>query len=104
MLDHLVEEVVDLDPLPEQPPLHVGERGDDRVDRPLLRFLAQFVDGKHAGGATGPSWSLGAHGRPGLVTGHFVFFQGPDRALVPVLGAREPPDADDREEDEDEIV
>ena len=33
VLDHLVEEVLDLDPLAEQPALHVGEGGDDGVDR-----------------------------------------------------------------------
>ena len=35
--DHLVEEVLDLDPLPEQPSLHVGEGGDDGVDRARRR-------------------------------------------------------------------
>ena len=34
--DHLVEEVLDLDALAEQPPLHVREGGDDGVDRALL--------------------------------------------------------------------
>ena len=38
VVDDLVEEVLDLDPLAEQPALHVGERGDDGVDRAGLRL------------------------------------------------------------------
>ena len=44
VLDDLVEEVLDLDPLAEQPPLHVGEGGDDRVDRARLGLLAEVVE------------------------------------------------------------
>jgi hypothetical protein len=43
VLGDVVEEVLDVDPLSEQPPLHVGKGGDDRVDRPVLRLLAEVV-------------------------------------------------------------
>jgi hypothetical protein len=57
--DDLVEEVLNLDPLPEQPPLHVGERGDDGVDRPLFGLLAEIVDREHS---SLPARSTGAGG------------------------------------------
>ncbi len=57
---HLVEEVLDLDPLAEKPPLHVGEGGDDRVDRALLARLAELVEREHAAGPAGSTWSGGS--------------------------------------------
>jgi hypothetical protein len=53
----LVEEVLDLDPLPEQPSLHVGEGGDDGVDRPLLGLLAEIVEREHPAGTPRTSGS-----------------------------------------------
>ena len=38
VVDDLVEEVGDLDPLADEPSLHVGEGGHDRVDRARLRL------------------------------------------------------------------
>ena len=59
--DHLVEEVLDLDALAEQPALHVREGGDDGVDRALLGLIAEIVEGEHAAsaaGAAGPGSSF----------------------------------------------
>ncbi len=50
--DHLVEEVLDLDALAEQPALHVREGRDDGVDRALLGLLAEIVEGEHPACAT----------------------------------------------------
>src|SRR4051794_7407930 len=57
---HLIEEILDLDPLAEQPPLHVGECSDDRVDRPVLAGLAQVVEREHAASAARPTGSGGS--------------------------------------------
>ena len=62
VLDDVVEEVLDLDALAEQPALHVGEGGDDGVDRPVVGLLAQVVERQHPGGparAAGPLASVG---------------------------------------------
>ena len=50
---HLVEEVLDLDALAEEPSLHVGEGGDDGIDRALFARLAEIVEREHAAGAAG---------------------------------------------------
>jgi hypothetical protein len=55
----LIEEVVDFDALAEEPPLHVGEGGDDRVDRPRLTLLAEILQGEHSPGATGATGTRG---------------------------------------------
>ena len=47
MVDDVLEEVLPLDALADQPSLHVGEGGDDRVDRPGLHLLPEVVDGEH---------------------------------------------------------
>ena len=70
MLDHVVEEVLGLDALAEQPALHVGERRDDGVDRAVLDLLAQVVERQHAGGPAGTAGRgapllLGAHASVG---------------------------------------
>ena len=43
VVDDLVEEVGDVDPLADEPALHVGEGGHDRVDRARLRLGAQLA-------------------------------------------------------------
>ena len=60
VLDDVVEEVLRLDALAEQPALHVGEGGDDRVDRAVLDLLAQVVERQHAGGPAGAAGAGGA--------------------------------------------
>ena len=46
---HLLEEELAVEPLPEQPPLHVGERDDDRVDRTGLDLARQLLESQHRG-------------------------------------------------------
>jgi hypothetical protein len=74
VVDDVVEEVLALDAFAEQPPLHVGEGGDDGVDRAVLDLLAQVVDREHA---RGPARAAGAVGGPPV---HFLLhFLSPDR-------------------------
>jgi hypothetical protein len=40
----LIEEVGDIDALADEPALHVGERGHDRVDRARLGLGAQLLE------------------------------------------------------------
>ncbi len=53
VLDHVREEVLRLDALAEQATLHVGERGDDGVDRSFADLLAQVVEREHPGRSAG---------------------------------------------------
>src|SRR5207248_3533816 len=55
VLGGLLEEELGLDALAEQAALHVGERGDDGVDRPVLDLGSQLFDGQHSalGGSEG---------------------------------------------------
>ena len=46
-LDDVIEEVLHLDALAEQPALHVGKGGDDGVDRAVFGLLAQVVERQH---------------------------------------------------------
>ena len=61
--DVLVEEVLRVHALAQQPPLHVRERNDDGVDRPALDVAFQFVQRQHrrktegAGSTPAPSHS-----------------------------------------------
>ena len=48
VVDDLVEEVLGVDALAEQPALHVGEGDDDRVDRTDLDLGAQLAQFEHA--------------------------------------------------------
>ena len=48
MVDDILEEVLALDPLSDQPSLHVGEGGDDRVDRARLDLPPELVEREHA--------------------------------------------------------
>src|SRR5262249_36409643 len=50
----LLEEEVGVEPLADQAALHVGERGDHRVDGPELGVLAQLVKSQHAPILNGP--------------------------------------------------
>src|SRR5205823_5716231 len=105
VIDHLVEEVLDLDPLAEQAPLHIGERGYDRVDRARLALLAEVVEREHAGGPAGTAGPLNAHGAiraitaaatRTLVRGDLVLLERLHRALVLVLRRDQVPDAEDQ--------
>jgi hypothetical protein len=48
MADHLVEEELGGQPLALQPPLHVGEGENDRIDRALADLNAQLLKSEHA--------------------------------------------------------
>ena len=61
LLDDLIEEVMDLDPLTDESALHIGKRRDDRVDGAALGVVAQHIQGHHPGGAAGPAGSRSAH-------------------------------------------
>ena len=104
VVDHLVEEVLDLDALAEQPALHVGERGDDGVDRARLGLALRARRGRacpacrpgprvarrsrinHASTATSSRRSI----RRDL-----VLLERPDRPLVLVLRGHQVPDPED---------
>ena len=48
LVGRLLEEVLALDALPHEPPLHVGEGGDDGVDRALLDLVPEPLEREHA--------------------------------------------------------
>jgi hypothetical protein len=49
---HLVDEELAVEALAHQPPLHVGERHDDGVDRARLDVGPQLVEREHGGDPT----------------------------------------------------
>jgi hypothetical protein len=53
VLDDVVEKILRLDALPEKATLHVGEGGDDGVDRARFDLLAQVIEREHSGRAAG---------------------------------------------------
>ena len=118
LLDHLVEEVLDLDPLPEQPPLHVGEGGYDGVDRPRLALLAEVVEREHPGGAARAAGALDVPCSSGTGAGRgsagrrrarrlllddahaLVELDLADRALVALVHAEHPGEAGAEQDDD----
>ena len=55
MVDDILEEVLTLDALADQPALHVCERRDDRVDRAGVDLLPQLLERQHPADAARPA-------------------------------------------------